>query len=161
MSRQRYKGSTRREAPQECFQYFKVNNNLAMLQSLMRSSSGTLFKRKCNALITILEILLVPTDYKVRIDDLRVKGEKVKGFMDFQDGLNIFFYVTELHDRIPISLLELSSSKIPSGGLLYNRILARHTSKKCVFKIYKWTAESLNSLCDLTSAVNPINILTD
>ena len=64
------------------------------------------------------------------------------------------------HDRIPISLLELSSSKIPSGGLLYNRILARHTSK-CVFKIYKWTAESLNSLCDLTSAVNPVNILTD
>ena len=32
-----------------------------------------------------------------------------------------------LHDRILISLLELSSSKVPSGGLLYNRILGRHT----------------------------------
>ena len=31
------------------------------------------------------------------------------------------------HDRILISLLELSSSKVPSGGLLYNRILGRHT----------------------------------
>ena len=31
------------------------------------------------------------------------------------------------HDRIYISLLELSSSKVPSGGLLYNRILGRHT----------------------------------
>ena len=35
--------------------------------------------------------------YKVRIDDLCVKGEKVKGFMDFQDGLNIFIDVTELN----------------------------------------------------------------
>ena len=32
-----------------------------------------------------------------------------------------------IHDRILISLLELSSSKVPSGGLLYNRILGRHT----------------------------------
>ena len=63
----------------------------------MRSSSGTLFKRKYNALITILETLLVPADYKVLIDDLCVKGEKVKGFMDFQDGLNIFIDVTELN----------------------------------------------------------------
>ena len=65
----------------------------------MRSSSGTLFKRKCNALITVLETLLqlVPADYKVRIDDLCVKGEKVKGFMDFPDGLNIFIDVTELN----------------------------------------------------------------
>ena len=31
------------------------------------------------------------------IDDLCVKGEKVKGFMDFQDGLNIFIDVTELN----------------------------------------------------------------
>ena len=36
-------------------------------------------------------------DYKVRIDDLCVKGEKVKGFMDFQDWLNIFIDVTELN----------------------------------------------------------------
>ena len=50
-----------------------------------------------NALITVLETLLVPADYKVRIDDLCVKGEKVKGFMDFQDGLNIFIDVTELN----------------------------------------------------------------
>ena len=49
-----------------------------------------------NALITVLETLLVPADYKVCIDDLCVKGEKVKGFMDFQDGLNIFIDVTEL-----------------------------------------------------------------
>ena len=132
----------------------KVNNNLTKLQNLMRSSSGTLFKRKCNALhgrrswgglggcsppsfcqifakspffasnfsismptapsrssqpphfqihsavyalITILETLLVPADYKMRIDGLCVKGEKVKGFMDFQDGLNIFIDVTELN----------------------------------------------------------------
>ena len=33
----------------------------------------------------------------------------------------------QYHDRILISLLELSSSKVPSGGLLYNRILGRHT----------------------------------
>ena len=66
----------------------------------------------------------------------------------------------KLHDRIPISLLELSSSKFPSGGLLYNRILERHI-KKCLFKIYKWTPESLNSLCDLTSAANLANLLTD
>ena len=50
-----------------------------------------------NALITVLETLLVPTDYKVRIDDLCVKGEKVKGFMEFQDGLNMFIDVTELN----------------------------------------------------------------
>ena len=50
-----------------------------------------------NALITVLETLLVPADYKVRIDDLCVKGEKVKGLMDFQDGLNIFIDVTELN----------------------------------------------------------------
>ena len=31
-----------------------------------------------------------------------------------------------VHDRILMSLLELSSSKIPSGGLLYNRILGKH-----------------------------------
>ena len=74
---------------QRSFQDGKVNNNLTKLQSLMRSSSGTLFKRKCNALITILETLLVPADYEVRIDDLCVKGEKVKGFTEFQDGLNI------------------------------------------------------------------------
>ena len=54
-------------------------------------------KRKCNALITILETLLVPADYKVHIDDLCVKCEKVKGFMDFQDRLNIFIDVTELN----------------------------------------------------------------
>ena len=75
-----------------------MNNNLTKLQSLMRSSSGTLFKRKCNAMITILETLLVPADYEVRIDNLCVKGEKVKGFMDFQDGLNIFIDVTELNN---------------------------------------------------------------
>ena len=63
---------------QRSFQDGKVNNNLTKLQSLMRSSSGTLFKRKCNALITVLETLLVPADYKVRIDDLCVKGEKSK-----------------------------------------------------------------------------------
>ena len=33
----------------------------------------------------------------MRIDDLCVKGEKVKGFMDFQDGLNTFIDVTELN----------------------------------------------------------------
>ena len=82
---------------QRSLQDCKVNNNLTKLQSLMRSSSGTLFKRKCNALITILETLLVPADYKVRIDDLCVKSEKVKGFMDFQDGLNTFIDVTELN----------------------------------------------------------------
>ena len=63
---------------QRSLQDYKVNNNLTKLQSLMRSSSGTLFKRKCNALITILETLLVPADYKVRIDNLCVKGEKSK-----------------------------------------------------------------------------------
>ena len=63
---------------QRSLQDYKVNNNLTKLQSLMRSSSGTLFKRKCNALITILETLLVPADYKVRIDDLCVKGKKSK-----------------------------------------------------------------------------------
>ena len=47
--------------------------------------------------MTILETLLVPADYKVRTDDLCGKGEKVKGFMDFQDGLNIFIDVTELN----------------------------------------------------------------
>ena len=41
----------------------------------MRSSSGTVFK-KCNALTTILETLLVPADYKARIDDLCVRVEK-------------------------------------------------------------------------------------
>ena len=82
---------------QRSFQDCKVNNNQTKLQSLMRSSSGTLFKRKCNALVTVLETSLVPADYKVRIDDLCVKGEKVKGFMDFQDGLNIFIDVTELN----------------------------------------------------------------
>ena len=30
-------------------------------------------------------------------------------------------------DRILSSLLELSSSKVPSGDLLYNRVLGRHT----------------------------------
>ena len=65
---------------QRSLQDCKVNNNLTKLQSLMKSSSGTLFKRKCNALITILETLLVPADYKVHIDDLCVKCEKVKGF---------------------------------------------------------------------------------
>ena len=93
MSRQRYINSTRREA-----QVNNMNNNLTKLQSLMRSYSGTLFKRKCNALITILETLHVPADYEVRIDNLCVKGEKVKGFMDFQDGLNIFIDVTELNN---------------------------------------------------------------
>ena len=39
----------------------------------------------------------VPAGYKVRIDDLCVKVEKFKGFMDFQDGLNIFIDVTELN----------------------------------------------------------------
>ena len=81
---------------QRSFQDGKVNNNLTKLQSLMRS--GTLFKRKWNALITILETLLVPADYEVRIDDLCVKGEKVKGFMDFQDGLNIFIDITEFNN---------------------------------------------------------------
>ena len=33
----------------------------------------------------------------MRIDDLCDKGEKVKGFMDFQDGLNILIDVTELN----------------------------------------------------------------
>ena len=33
----------------------------------------------------------------------------------------------QTHDRILFSLLELSSSKFPSGGLLCNRILGRHT----------------------------------
>ena len=56
-----------------------------------------LYLKKCSALITVLETLLVPADYKVRIDDLCVKGEKVKGFVDFQDGLNIFIDVTELN----------------------------------------------------------------
>ena len=93
MSRQRYINSTRREA-----QVNNMNNNLTKLQSLMSSSSGTLFKRKCNALIAILETLLVPADYEVRIDNLCVKGEKVKGFMDFQDELNIFIDVTELNN---------------------------------------------------------------
>ena len=37
---------------QRSFQDCKVNNNLTKLQSLMRSSSGTLFKRKCNALMS-------------------------------------------------------------------------------------------------------------
>ena len=60
----------------------------------MKSSSGALFKRKCNALITIPETLLVPANYKIRIDDLCFKCEKVKGFMDF---LNIFIDVTELN----------------------------------------------------------------
>ena len=64
------------------------------------------------------------------------------------------------HDRILISFLKLSWSKVPSGGLLYNRNLGRHI-KKCLFNIYKWTTESLNSLCDLTSAANLVNILTD
>ena len=32
---------------------------------------------------------------------------------------------------------------------------------KCLFKIYKWTTESLKSLYDLTSAANLVNILTD
>ena len=82
ISRQRYNGSTRREALQETksrvdfshdrvqrsLQDCKVNNNLTKLQSLIGSSSGTLFKRKCNALITVLETLLVPADYKVCID---------------------------------------------------------------------------------------------
>ena len=61
---------------QRSFQDCKVNNNLTNIQSLMRSSSGTLFKS--NALITILETLFVPADYKVCIDDLCVKGEKSK-----------------------------------------------------------------------------------
>ena len=61
---------------QRSLQDCKVNNNLTKLQSIMKSSSGTLFKRKCNALITILETLLVPEDYKVRIDDLCIRGEK-------------------------------------------------------------------------------------
>ena len=78
------------------FQDRKVNNNLTRLQSLMRSSSGTLFKRKCNALITVLETLLVPADYKVRIDDLcrRWRSQRIYGL---QDGLNIFIDVSELN----------------------------------------------------------------
>ena len=61
---------------QRSLQDCKVNNNLTKLQSIMKSSSGTLFKRKCNVLITILETLLVPEDYKVRIDDLCIRAEK-------------------------------------------------------------------------------------
>ena len=112
MSRQRIiqrfdskRSSTRNESKvdflhdriQRFLQDCKVNNNLTKLQSLMKSSSGTLFKRKCNALITGLRTLLVPADYKVRIDDLCVKGKKVKEFMDFQDGPNIFIDVTEFN----------------------------------------------------------------
>ena len=82
---------------QRSLQNCKVNNNLAKLQSLLKSSSDTLFKTKCSALITVLETLLVPADYKMHIDDLCVRGEKAKGFMDFQDGLNIFIDVTELN----------------------------------------------------------------
>ena len=82
---------------QRSLQDCKINNNLTVLQSLMKSSPGTFFKGKCNALITIPETLRVPADYKVRTDDLCVKGEKIKGFMDFQDELNISIDVTELN----------------------------------------------------------------
>ena len=58
------------------------------------------------------------------------------------------------HDRIPISLLEQTSLRRSTES-------CGDTHKKRLFKIYKWTAESLNSMCDLTSAANLVNLLTD
>ena len=58
------------------------------------------------------------------------------------------------HDRTPISLLEQTSLRRSTES-------CGDTHKKRLFKIYKWSAESLNSMCDLTSAANLVNLLTD
>ena len=59
-----------------------------------------------------------------------------------------------------IGFISLCSSfpraKLPQE--VYCTIESWEDTHKCLFKIFKWTAESLNSLRDLTSAANLVNI---
>ena len=76
-------------ALQRSLQECKVENNLIKLHALKKSSKSALFKKKCDALLTILETLLIPSDYKTN-SDVITSGQRVKGFMHFQDALDIY-----------------------------------------------------------------------
>ena len=64
---------------QEC----KVENNLIKLHALKKSSKSALFKKKCDALLTILETLLIPSDYKTN-SDVITSGQRVKDLCIFR-----------------------------------------------------------------------------
>ena len=70
------------EALQRSLQECKVENNLIKLHALKKASKSALFKQKCDALLTILETLLIPLDYKTN-SDVITSGQRVKGFNAF------------------------------------------------------------------------------
>ena len=76
-------------ALQRSLQECKAENDLIKLHALKKSSKSALLKKKCDALLTILETSLIPSDYKTN-SDVITSGQRVKGFMHFQDALDIY-----------------------------------------------------------------------
>ena len=71
-------------------------NNLDKLKALKRECRGAHLEKRYDALMTILEEMLIPTDYKVKNFDDMSDVNKVIGFMKFEEAFDIYTDVAEI-----------------------------------------------------------------